>query len=218
MHESKDYKYYVDLHVHTRRYSPCAETLVPELIREQIRERHIHGVVITEHDKLWTKKEIRLLNEGLEGIRIYRGVEVSTAEGHFVVIGLEDLDGIRPGIAIEALIEKAAKWDAAIILAHHHLNNYNGHNKTSVLSMPQGIHAIEVASTSTFGRNQQQAISYAARKDWAEVAGSDAHAIECVGEFYTGFLELPADEAELARAIRTRQVAPIFHNHKDKQY
>jgi len=204
-----DYKYNVDLHVHTRRYSPCAELLDPALIINRIQNCELHGVVITEHDVQWSKKEIREINGGLEGIKIYRGVEVSSADGHFVVIGLDKLDGLGPGISVAGLIQHARKRGAALILVHHHMINHATSLPLDVLSMPDGVNAIEVASTITFGTKQREAECIAKRKGWNHVAGSDAHCIDSVGQTYTAFLELPPDEKALARAICTGAGIPI---------
>jgi hypothetical protein len=78
-----------------------------------------------------------------------------------------------------------------------------------VLSIPDGIDAIEVASTITSGGKQQEAERIAKRKGWARVAGSDAHCIDNVGQTYTAFPELPPDEKALANAIRTGMGVPI---------
>ena len=209
MGNTANHKYNVDLHVHTWRYSPCAELLDPQLLINRARECKLHGVVITEHDVLWSKEEIERLYDGLNGIKIYRGVEISTLSGHFVVIGLDDLDGIKPGISPEELFQKAKKNGAAIILAHHHLLYHNSRCPVNVLSIPDGIDAIEVASTITSGGKQQEAERIAKRKGWARVAGSDAHCIDNVGQTYTAFPELPPDEKALANAIRTGMGVPI---------
>ncbi len=204
----------IDLHVHTRRYSQCAELLDPGLLGSRIRERNLYGVVITEHDVLWPRREIESLNEGLGNGRIYRGVEVSTASGHFVVIGLDSMDGIAPGISVEALIEKAKRVDAAVILVHHHLVYSNIRDPIPAMEMPEGIDAIEVASTTTVRENQAEASRIAKRRGWTEVAGSDAHALDNVGETFTAFAEAEpfANEKELARAIMEGRARPMRSN------
>ena len=204
-----DCKYYVDLHVHTRRYSPCAELLDPELLVNRLRYSRLDGIVVTEHDNLWSREEIRELNAGLRGKRFYRGVEVSSSLGHFVVIGLDDLDGIEPGVSIDRLVQGARKSRAAVILVHNHLSNYTADSHFNVQSIPYGIDAIEVASTITFGANQLKAESLAKDKGWSQVAGSDAHCIDRVGHTFTAFPELPADEKTLAKAICMGMGVPL---------
>lgn len=209
MHDVNTKQYHVDLHVHTRRYSPCAELLNPQMLGDWMRGCNLQGVVITEHDKMWSIEEIKELNAGLIGARIYSGVEVSSSNGHFVVIGLENLDGIKPGISAEVLIKKANRCAAAVILAHHHITYPNTKMPLDVHSLPEEIDAIEVASTMTFGQNQQEAVNFAKARGWKPVAGSDAHAIESVGETFTAFRELPADEKKLAEVIKSGLGVPM---------
>ena len=191
----------VDLHVHTKRYSPCAELLNPDKLVMQARKMGLDGVVITEHDRLWDLEDLQQLQVQATDVRFYRGVEVSSASGHFVVIGLNDLDGIWPGISIEDLIHTIKPQKAALILVHHHLIYSNIASPRAVKDMPQEIDAIEVASSITFGQNQKNAVEIAHKRGWTAVAGSDAHSIERLGAAYTNFKHLPENETQLAAAI-----------------
>lgn len=205
----ENYSFRIDLHVHTRRHSPCAELLDPSLLADRMHANGLHGVVVTEHDVLWGRREIEELNKGLGNKRIYRGVEVGTESGHFVVIGLDDMDGVAPGISVDALIEKARRDEAAVILVHHHLVYSTIERPIPAMEMPDGIDAIEVASTATFGEKQAEAARIAKSRGWTEVAGSDAHALENVGETFTAFAEPFSDEKELARAIIEGRAIPM---------
>ena len=95
----------VDLHVHSQRYSPCAETLDPEELYVAMVRRNLDGLVLVEHGYMWSRKELQKLNRGLDYRRIYRGIEVSTRNGHFVVIGLRRQRRFPHGIGVEALVD-----------------------------------------------------------------------------------------------------------------
>jgi len=198
-------RFRVDLHVHTRRYSPCAEALDPEYLGIALERAGLDGLVITEHDHLWPAEDIALLNRKLKNKRIYRGVEVSSCNGHFVVIGLDDLDDIRPGISIEKLIPKIHFHEAAIIWAHPHLHYGNIPAPLKGSGMPPGLHAVEVASGVTGGKVSAATRAMARRMGWAAVGGSDAHIPGQVGCAYTLLTELPENEMHLAAAIRKGQ-------------
>lgn len=191
----------VDLHVHTNRFSPCAESLDPERLPEVMAHIGLQGVVITEHDCLWPVKEIAALNRRVEKGHIYRGVEVSSRNGHFVVIGLETLDGFQPGIDVASLVKIAAKQSAAVIWAHPCANYGNITEPLPVDAMPQGIHAVEVASDVTDQAATSRALGYAKRMGWVPVCGSDAHSLGHVGCVATLFPQLPKDDKALAAAI-----------------
>ena len=202
-------QFYVDLHVHTRRFSPCAEQLDPARLADTMDARGLHGLVITEHNAMWRRNELNELNNDNSDIRIYSGVEISSSRGHFVIIGMDNMDNISAGIETEHMIEKAQNCGAVVILVHHHLNYTDMKSGIDIMSLPPGIEAIEVASNVTFGDQQADANHYAELKNWHPVAGSDAHALDQVGTTFTAFDELPADEKKLAAAIRNGKGVPM---------
>jgi predicted metal-dependent phosphoesterase TrpH len=195
----------IDLHVHTRRFSPCAELLDPKHLAQRIRLKGISGVVLAEHDALWEAADIKALNHELGEIRIYRGAEISTNIGHVVVVGLDHLCGITPGIDMEALVAIAHHHAAAAIVVHPQQLYRRTGQSLQFWQVPSRIDAIEVASSATRGHQRCLLHAMALRCGWHAVAGSDAHYLEQVGCCVTGFDHLPADEHELAQLIRTGQ-------------
>lgn len=191
----------VDLHVHTRRYSPCAESLDPEKLPAAITAMGLDGAVITEHDHLWSPLELAALNRHASGPRIYRGVEISSRNGHFLVIGLDRLDAFHPGMSIQNLVRQARRQSAAVIWAHPQLTYSQTINPLDFSDLPDGIDAIEAASTVTVGRQAAEIMAYAREFGYNTVGGSDAHALVQVGKAFTCLDHLPADEKELAAAI-----------------
>ena len=202
MNRDAKLRFRVDLHVHTRRYSPCAESLDPQDLAVAMHRSRLDGLVIAEHDHLWPVEDIARLNAGLKCKRIYRGVEVSSSNGHFLVIGLEELNGIRPGIGIQDLIGAIDSQQAAIIWAHPYLHYGSIASPLDSKRMPNGLHAVEVASGVTHGKESAATRAMARRMGWAAVGGSDAHVPGQVGCAYTLLAELPVDERQLAAAIR----------------
>jgi predicted metal-dependent phosphoesterase TrpH len=214
MNRDAKLRFRVDLHVHTRRYSPCAESLDPQDLAIAMHRSRLDGLVIAEHDHLWPVDDIARLNAGLKRKRIYRGVEVSSRNGHFLVIGLEELNGIRPGIGIQDLIGAIDGQQAAIIWAHPYLHYGNIATPLEGLEMPSGLHAVEAASGVTHGKESAATRTLARRMGWAMVGGSDAHFPGQVGCAYTLLADLPADEKHLAAAIRNGRCAA---RHKTKR-
>lgn len=202
MPDNPAFSFRVDLHVHTRCYSPCAEGLDPLQLIGCLAPSRLQGMVITEHDHLWPSTEIADLNRLAAHGRIYRGIEVSSCNGHFIIIGLDRLPPPPVGISIVDLMDYLRPTDAAIIWAHPYLNYGSTPGALSADRMPQGINAVEVASSVTVGEDCRQAQTLAISRGWAAVGGSDAHTIGQVGCAYTLFNELPSDEKALALAIR----------------
>ncbi|MEJ2153818.1 MAG: PHP domain-containing protein [Desulfobacteraceae bacterium] len=191
----------VDLHVHTRRYSPCAELLDPEQLPAVMAERGLHGVVITEHDHLWSSEEIAELNQGLNGSRIFRGVEISSRNGHFLVIGMDAIGDLKPGVSAERILRAARDQNAAVIWAHPQLEYRQIVQPLESNKFPDGLHAVEVVSTATYGEQTEAAKAYARDLKCGMVGGSDAHVLDHVGKAFTAFNHLPRDEKELAAAL-----------------
>lgn len=192
----------MDLHVHTSRYSPCAETIDPEDLGLVMEKAGLDGLVITEHDHLWPAEEIARLNRSLKNRHIYRGVEVSSSNGHFIVIGLDEMDGIAPGISLDKLMPVIHSHDAAIIWAHPFLRYGSIPEPLNGFRMPPGLDAVEAASGVTNGKDSAATLAMARRMGWAIVGGSDAHIPGQVGCAYTLLADLPEDEKKLAAAIR----------------
>jgi predicted metal-dependent phosphoesterase TrpH len=180
----------------------------------------LDGAVLTEHDALWPEEEIRALNGKLHRGRIYRGVEVSSCSGHFVLIGIEALNCIHPGDSIERILPVAEAQGAAVIWVHPH-QRYSQitHPLEEAFGtdfcgdhFPDRIDAIEVASTVTRERHARHARRLARCHGLSMVGGSDAHTAAALGQALTHFTHLPADEGALAAAIRLGQCAPFVPN------
>ncbi len=194
----------IDLHVHTGRYSACAEAVAPGRIALRARATGLHGVVLTDHDILWEVEELDVLRQTSNGVALYRGVECSTRDGHLVLIGLDDAGTIHRGLDLESGARLARQAGAAVILAHP----YRDHDPDS-LCLEQ-IDAVEVGSTSFTLGEAERAEGLAHRLGKPRVASSDAHALSRIGWAWTSFPSMPADERELAEMIRTGRGEPVI--------
>lgn len=210
MSDAGPLRWQIDLHVHTRRFSPCAESLDPWLLPQIMSRRGMHGVVITEHDHLWPPLEIAELNRSCVGKRIFAGVEISSRHGHFLVIGLDHLDNLPPGVSARRIVREAKSQGAVVIWAHPLLTYSQTRKPLKLFNTPAGIDAIEVASTVTFGAQSDELRDHAGQIGVAMVGGSDAHSLDQVGQVFTLFAHMPADEKELAAAIRSGRCKATF--------
>lgn len=205
-------RFVVDLHMHTSRYSPCAPLLEPEMLISRLHERGLSGGVITEHDMLWSEDELQELihssSEGVEGVRLYRGVEISADHAHILAFGLESLAETPRGCPIQRVIDVAREQGAALIWAHPYLVYRNMLSPEHFPDIRLGIHGLEVSSSMTKGDDSKRAKSLAQERGWHMTGGSDAHAPENVGIAATEFPFLPQDEKALAQAIIAGQCRP----------
>ncbi len=199
-----DRPFAIDLHVHTRRYSPCAEFVREEEIADRARRAGLAGVVLTEHDVLWDRGELRRLQATAGGVRFYRGVECTGDGCHVVLIGLREMGAIRKGMAFPEIARHARAAGAAVILAHPYRD-----------ADPERLDlrladAVEVGSTSFTREEAGRAVALAERVGKPQVAASDAHALARIGWAWTAFSQLPANERRLAAMIRSGMGVPVI--------
>jgi len=199
----------IDLHVHTRRYSACAELLDPLDLAEGMQRSGLQGLVVTEHDQLWTRDELAALNRHIAPLRVFRGVEVSTRAGHIVVIGIEHTDGLRAGMALAELAEKVRAEQAAAIWAHPPEAMLRIPLSGEQEAIAGAIDAVEVFSTVTVKEKSDAALAFARHCRLTPVAGSDAHYPEQIGAVYTVFQVLPDNEKALAQMIKQGEGQPM---------
>ena len=79
--------------MHTTRHSPDSVMDPLELVR-RARDIGLDGVVITEHDWLWTADELDELRAAEPGLVVLAGIEVTTKQGHVLDrFQVTELDG-----------------------------------------------------------------------------------------------------------------------------
>ena len=152
-----------------------------ELILEQAADIGLDAVVITDHDVIYESVRAAGLapKYGLVGIP---GVEVSTADGHLLAIGVESMPPRRAPMA------ETAAWvqerGGVAIVPHPFQRSRHGVRKRRLRGVDPD--AIEVYNSWAFtGWKNRRARRYAAAHSYPGVAGSDAHKVGYVGRAYT---------------------------------
>jgi predicted metal-dependent phosphoesterase TrpH len=196
------FPFWIDLHVHTARYSGCAESLDPRDLAEEMSRKDLSGLVLAEHDQMWQVRDVRREIPTAISRRIFRGVECSAVGCHLVIIGVPVLGPLRRGISQAEAAGYAHAHGGAVILAHP----YRGENPD--LLPFYGFDAIEVASSSFTWPESKMAVRLARRLGLPMVAGSDAHSLSRVGCAVTCFQQMPQNERELAAMIRAGRGVP----------
>lgn len=190
----------IDLHVHSSRYSECS-SISPQQLADMAPFLPLDGLVITEHDALWTSGELKELQRKVgESLRFFRGTEVTCDEGHFLVYGLDSSGSLEQNIPLARLIDLAEEQEAAVIAAH----------PGRFFPLPPenpplewtGVHGVESMSF-----NIRQALAPGIRYTLdllrkPPVAGSDSHGAWAPGLYATLFPHMPENENELALMLR----------------
>ena len=172
----------LDLHVHTN-YSHDGRDPVEAVVQSALAQK-LDGIAICDHNTLAGSLAARRYVAAAQlELVIIPGIEVSTAQGHILVLGLDE--AIEQGLSVAETIERArqqereTKCPVAIIAPHpyHPFRHSSGRR-----CLTPGVDAIEVFNARYFtGLANAWAKWTAARHRITAVAGSDAHTADCVG-------------------------------------
>jgi hypothetical protein len=166
----------------------------------------LQGLVITEHEVLWSQEELSELRREAElgsSFVLLSAQEVVTDIGHVLVFGA---DRSLPGQhSIDALRQS---WpDAALVWAHPY--RHERRPRQSRLTLPL-IDAVEILNTNHSRLGHYRAITDWHRLKFVATAGSDAHAREAVGR-YPAQLDHPVGTIEeLTTELRAGRVRPFL--------
>lgn len=174
----------IDPHVHSQGSYDGHEPV--ELILEHAAEIGLDGVVITDHDTVEESNYAAEIAEeyGLLGIP---GVEVSTANGHLLAIGVDETPA--PGEPIQETVDTVWDMGGAAIVPHPFQRSRHGVRRRHI----PVADAIEVYNSMLFtGYRNRRANVYAVQNDYPKVGASDAHSLLNVGRAFT---EIDLDES-----------------------
>jgi predicted metal-dependent phosphoesterase TrpH len=192
-----------DLHLHTTRHSSDS-AMDPFLMLNQARKIGLDGVVITEHDWLWTEPELKQLRAAAPELAIFSGIEVSAVDGHFLVYGVHDPFALAKGIGVAELCREVHRQGGAVVAAHPFRW---GQPFEEILREEQPeLDGLELMTSNMDAECRRRAAEVHRRRPLAGMGSSDAHREETLGCCYTEFPDPVRDLRDLVEAIRTRQV------------
>jgi predicted metal-dependent phosphoesterase TrpH len=195
-----------DLHLHTSRHSP--DSIMPaEVMVGRAREIGLDGVVITEHDWLWTEDELDELRADAKGLVVLAGVEVSTRQGHFLAYGITDPFAVPNGIGVAELCREVHRQGGAVVAAHPY--RWNQPFDDILRNERPELDGLELMSNNMDADTRRRAADLNGRLRLAGLGNSDAHRIETLGCCYTEFAAPVRDVRDLVEAIRARQTTPF---------
>ena len=181
-----------DLHIHSN-YSPDSGLDVDDILRKAVK-KGLDGIAICDHDTLTgsfhARKRVIELNLPL---LVLSAVEVSTNQGHLIVLGVTE--EIPSGLDAKETIKIAKKIGGVVIAAHPF--------KIRSIGNVEGLEvdAIETFnSRCIFGENKK-AEQMAIELNIPQVGGSDSHMLATIGSGYTE-IEAQPDEISVLNAIR----------------
>lgn len=148
-------------------------------------EQGLQGIAFTEHYSYEASEPAERLREKYDGsIRIFRGVEFSSAEGHCLVFGV-DTDTLALKYAPVSELIKAVNRRGGVVIPSHPYRK--GNSLGALVETVQGICALEGYNGSNMQLYNEKAIESALKLGIRYTGGSDAHEPKEVGACYTEF-------------------------------
>ncbi len=171
----------VELHTHSALSYDGRDSV--ELLLEQAQAVGLDAIAVTDHDEISASLEaVELAPEyDLVGIP---GMEVSTADGHVLSLGLDEL--VPAGMAFEETVSHIRERGGLAVVPHPYQESRSGVLANITSEELLIADAIEVYNSRLLtGYSNRQARRFARNNGMPMTAGSDAHICEMVGQAVT---------------------------------
>lgn len=199
-----------DIHIHTTASDGTAR---PAQVLARAAQQNLAVVAITDHDTIAGALEAQQMADAY-GVEVIVGEEVSTREGHLLVLFLER--ELPPGRPLAETVA-AAREQGALVIAPHPFGYLVpsigragplGFGGRADPAWAELVDAVEVLNAGLWlNHNNWLAARFAAARGLPMVGGSDSHHLPTIGSGHTRFPGRTA--ADLRRAILAGQTEAV---------
>ena len=176
-------KFKIDLHVHSK-FSGDTDSDPEETVLQAITS-NLYGIAFTEHYSYEVSEFAEKLREKYEDrIKVFRGVEFSSADGHCLVFGVNTDRLAIKNASVEEVVQAVNEKGGVVIPTHP----FRGSNSIGdMIRQVKGLCAIEGYNGYSHHSQNKKAVKAAEELYLPYIGGSDAHAPREVGSCYTEF-------------------------------
>ncbi len=188
----------LDLHAHSAPISRDSGVSAERLVAQAAR-RGLDGVVLTEHNAIWSAEAARELSERHE-VCVLPGMEIGTDVGHVLVYGL---DRFTPELLEIVTLRRVAEAEGAMLALAHPMRPFHGRHapRDRYVEWFDALEAVNGDHADTEGGPFEL---LAGRIGVGAIGGSDVHSEQAVGRVVTAFDSTVEDIGDLVDHIRTR--------------
>ncbi|HKZ88310.1 MAG TPA: CehA/McbA family metallohydrolase [Candidatus Bathyarchaeia archaeon] len=196
--DSKHFRVYADLHVHTTYSSDSV--ISPKDLVFYAKKRGLNAVAVTDHNQIAGALKIAKETDFL----IIPGTEVSSADGH--IVGLNVHEAIPKGLGAEETVDRIHAAGGLAVACHPYVLFKGSLGK----HVSAKFDAVEVmnARAFPFNRSVRKAEESAFKLGLSRVAGTDAHYGPQVGYAYTA-IDSELNVEAIAKAILNGRCQPF---------
>ena len=194
--ESSDGTVAFDPHVHTEGSYDAAVPV--ERVLERAQAVGLDALCVTDHDTI--DESLRAVDLAPSfGLVAIPGVELSTADGHLLALGVDQCP--EPGRPVAESVRTVRDMGGLAIVPHPFQRSRHGIRRRDIV----GCDGIEVRNAwSMTGLRNRSARRFARARSYPKIGGSDAHSTATVGLTYTELALDPdrADRTTVLAAVR----------------
>lgn len=190
----------LDLHCHSK--FSYDNHLEPEDLIQRAFELGLDGVCLTEHNSVDASRPVdRIIHPA--NFLVFRGVEVSTDQGHLLVYGVRDDSWNKWGRTMHFKLHEVVRRVhslGGICVPAHPFRGWESLGET--LFTFNGFDAIETHNGVNSSQQNQPAIKAALKLGLPSIGGSDCHYLYQVGRAFTQFDQTIETMEDLVREIK----------------
>ncbi len=185
-----------DLHVHTVNSNDAFTK--PSELGSLCKLKGLDGIAITDHNQPCLRVP--------DGTTSIRGIEISSANGHVIGLGLSS--PIGKGLSADNTIREIHRLGGLAVIPHPYDRFRSSVNPELLTVRPDAIEVFN-ASSILHSLAWRKAVDFARKTGLPSVAGSDSHIPQTIGTAYTLIETSSTEPTSVLDSIREGKVTPI---------